>query len=331
VARTGQDRRDAERAYGAGSPNPLFAYKGHVPYRQLARPPEDEALTGPVRVASSLCEVRPNDLVWLDRNGNVRPMRWVQRHGPWLRAGILTFGLLASGVLVAFADGFRAFGIVLLLAYLFVGAIVYWGSVARRALRFTALGRRREAEAMADRLLAHPVMAAGYQRIARLIKARIAVKQGRYGDAVEQYRAIRYSNAPRSRRSAVINRVPEIALYEEIVALCNADRRDDARDLLERAPRPTGDFLELLYDIARLFVSFSFDDPSLVPGRDVQKMMRYNRCVTGWGALALVGWHARKSGREKLARRAIDAERNKLQGDLARRMPAVARWLDQAS
>ena len=183
---------------------------------------------------------------------------------------------------------------------------------------------------MADRLVAHPVMAAGFLRTARLIKARVAVREQRWADAIEQYRAIRYLQAARSRRSSVLNRVTEIALYEEIVALCSADRRDDAKELLARAPRPTGDFLELLYDTARLAVAFTLDDASVVPATDVEKMLRYKSYATGWGVLALVAWHARKTGDEALARKAIDAERSKPHGDFERRMPAVARWLDQA-
>jgi len=184
---------------------------------------------------------------------------------------------------------------------------------------------------MADRLLRHPVLAAGYQRTARLIKARVAVSEQRWADAVENYRAVRYAHGPRNRRSAVLNRVSDIALYEEIIALCNAGRHDDAKDLLARAPRPTGDFLDLLHDLARLVVAFTIDDPSVVPARDVRKMIRYERHASGWGVLALVGWHAQKTGNETLARRAIAAERSKPHGTFERRLPSVARWLDQAS
>jgi hypothetical protein len=286
---------------------------------------------GTARVAPSLSEARPNDRLWLDRDGNVRPMTWLQRRRPWLLASLLPFGVLVCTALVVFARGFRVFGIVVGLFYLFVGAVAYWFVIARRALDRAALGQNREAEALADRLLAHAVMAAGFQRIARLIKARIAVKQQRWLDAVEQYRAIRYAYAPPIRRSSVLNRVTEIAFYEEIIALCNADRRDDVKALLARAPRPTGDWLELLYDTARLVASFTLDDPSLVPVRDVENMMHYERCVTGWGVLALVGWHGRRTGNEALARRAIDAERSKPHGEFELRMPAVAQWLERAS
>ena len=283
---------------------------------------------GPVGVASSLAAALPHDLVWLDREGNVRPMTWSQRHRPVTLVVLLSFGMLTCGALVVL--GQHAFGVVLGLLYLFVAAASYWTLVARKALERCVRGQYREADAMADRMLRHPVLAAGYQRTARLIKARVAVAEQRWADAVEHYRAVRYAHAPRSRRSAVLNRVSEIALYEEIVALCNADRRDDAKDLLARAPRPTGDFLDLLHDIARLVVAFTLDDPSLVPTRDVQKMIRYERHASGWGVLALVGWHARKTGDEKLARRAIDAERSKVHGTFERRLPSVARWLDQA-
>lgn len=283
----------------------------------------------PLRVAPSLREARANDRIWLDRDGNVRPMTWLQRRRPWLLVTLLPLGLLACGALAAFANGFRVFGIVVGLLYLFVGAVAYWFVVTSGALDHAARGQSSEAGTI--RVLAHPVMAAGFQRIARLIKARIAVKEQRWMDAVEEYRAIRYAQTPRSRRSSVLNRATEIAFYEEIIALCNADRRDDAENLLAHAPRPTGDFLELLYDRARLMVSFTADDPSLVPARDAEKMMQYERHATGWGVLALVGWHARRTGNEALACRAIDAEQRKPHGNFEQSMPAVARWLKRAS
>jgi hypothetical protein len=46
---------------------------------------------------------------------------------------------------------------------------------------------------------------------------------------------------------------------------------------------------------------------------------------------APLGWHARRTGDETLAERAIAAERSKPHGGLERRMPAVARWLDGAA
>ncbi len=298
-----------------------------MPYRQAPQH-EDKPATGPVRVAPSLREARPNDLLWLDRDGNVRAMTWLQRVRFAVVLVVLPLGLLACVALAAFSESLRVFGIVMGLVYLFFGAAAYWSFVARGALERAARGQAREASAMADRILAHHVMAAGFQRVARLIKARTAGKQGRWPEAIEQYRAIRYTRAPR--RSSVLNRLAEVALFEEIVALCNADRRDDAKELLARAARPAGDFLTLLHDTARLAVAFTTDDPSVVPAEDVKKMIDYEHLAMGWGVLALVGWHARKTGDEALARRAVDAERGKPHGDFERRMPAVARWLDQA-
>ena len=293
-----------------------------VPYRQPTLPHDDKPYDGPVRVAPSLREAGPHDLLWLDRDGNVRPLsplRSMQLRGVPV---MLPVGLLACGALAVFADGLRVFATVVGLLYVFVGALAYWGLVARKGVELATRGRGREAEAIADRLLAHHVLAAAYQPSARLIKARVALREQRWADAVEQYRAMRYA------RTAAANRFGEMALYEEIVALCNADRLDDAKDLLARAPRPTGDFLELLHDTARMLVAFTLDDPSLVPTADVEKMLQYERHATGWGVLAMVGWHARKNGNEPLARRSIDAERSKPHGEFERRLPAVARWLD---
>jgi hypothetical protein len=302
-----------------------------MPYRHV--PPIDKHHVTDPRAAPSLAEAQSTDVIWLDKDGNVRPMSSFQKYRLVIAAVAVTVGVVLCGAL-ALVDGlpgaYRALGAVAGFVYLFFGVAAYWGVVARRALRLLAAGHPVDADRSADRLLTHPIMAAGFQRVARLIKGRVAQRSGRHTDAVEQYRAIRYSHAPQARRTVTLNRVTEIAVYEEVIALCNAKRADDAKELLGQAPRPTGDYLDLLYDTARLLVSFTTDDPSVVSTADAEKMMRYDRLVGGWGVLALVGWHARKRGAEPLARRAIDAELSKQRRDLATRMPAVARWLDSA-
>jgi hypothetical protein len=299
-----------------------------MPYRHPAPIEHRSAFISP-RIARSLAEAQPTDVIWLDRDGNVRPMSRLQRYRLVIAAGALSVGMVAACALAFAAVGFRVVGILLGALYLLFGAAAYWGMVARRALRQLATGHTVSADRAADRLLMHPIGAAGFQRLARLIKARVAQRAGRHTDAVEQYRAIRYAHSPQARRTVTLNRVTEIATYEEIIALCNAKRTDDARELLSNAPKPTGDYLDLLYDTARLMVAFTADDPGVVPDKDVERMMRYDRLSGGWGVLALVGWHAHKRGNENRSRRAVDAELSKPRTELATRLPAVALWLDQ--
>jgi hypothetical protein len=305
-----------------------------TPYRTPATAAEKPS-TGEAAYAASLREALPGDILWLDREGNACvPALRIRNRAIAAVLAIVSGIALCLGVIVEFpsvtvrvlaTSGFFFYGL--------IGAVFFFDRSTARAERMLFTGRLLDAEREADRILSHRILAAGYHRVAHLVKARIATGASRYADALDHYRAIRYAPARPPRRTN-FNCVREVALLEEVVALCRAGAEnkaslEEARALLERAVLPSGDYLTLKRDVARLALAFASDEPARVSERDVQEMRnRYERLASGYAVLALVGWRAHRSGRDDIARRAIHAELSKPRSlPLAVELPILATWI----
>ena len=276
----------------------------------------------PLRVADSLAEAGPRDLVHIDRKGKVVTggRARIIRVGYW--------GLLTSLVGAEAYLGYTAFGVLGLSVAAALGGYVafVFTRVAhlRRGLGLLLSSSLDEAEAAFERV-------ATGRFTPRRMRAR-----GLGGlSAVARLRGRPELALKRLRQSLLLRRrggaLAEAARHTEAQLLARLGRVQEARAVLAEASPdiPEGEYPRLTYHTAELYIAFC-DGRHQLDDDELHERASFALGITSAAPLlALLAWAFEQRGDDDMRQLLLDEAKDRHPGDLlSGPMPRLQRWLD---
>ncbi len=275
------------------------------------------------RVANTLAEAGPRDLVHIDSDGRVRSRA---------KTRVLSFaywGLLSALVAVEGYLGFELFGVPGLSIALVLGGYVGWiftrVAQQRRGLELMVQAKLDEAEDTFERV-AHARLVPKHLR-ARAWAGLASVARLR-GDDELALKRIRACIRLRRRRRRALSLTTR---HVEASILARLDRIDEARAVLAELPAdvPEGEYVRLSHYTNHLYVAFRSGRHDL-DDDELHEQAAFALGITSAAPLlALLGWAFEQIGDTDMAQLLGDEARDRHPGDLlSTPMPRLQRWLD---
>ncbi|MCA9610599.1 MAG: hypothetical protein KC619_33620 [Myxococcales bacterium] len=277
------------------------------------------------RVADSLAEAGPRDLVHVDRKGRVRSRARSRA------IAVAYWGVLATLVGIEGYLGHLLLGLPGLSIAVILGGYVGW--------IFTRVGHLRGGL----RSMVGSDLDAAAARFERVAKARLTPKhlrarawaglasvsrlRGEDEKALEQIReSLRLHK--RSNRAMALT-----ARHTEAQLLARLDRIEEARSVLDeiRDQPAEGEYTQLSQYTTELYVAFRAGAHSLSDDELHERATFALPITAAAPLLALVGWAFRQNGDEEMAELVLDEARDRHPGELMSvPMPKLSRWLEES-
>lgn len=274
------------------------------------------------RIANSLAEANPQDLVHIDAAGRVRTRGRARVYS------VLYWGSLATLIGVEAYLGYLLFDLPGLSIAAVLGGYVGWIFGRLRQLqRGIALGAESRLDEAEERLekVAHGRL------VPRRLRARalgglasIASLRGDPELALSRVREA-LSIWRRSKRP-----MAQIARYAEVQLLTRLGKTDEARARLsELGPAPEGEYLRLGHHTIELYLAFVEGEHSLDDAELHERASFALGITSAASLLALLAWAFRRNGDEEMTALLLSEARDRHPGKiLAKRMPDLQRWIE---
>lgn len=269
----------------------------------------------PPAMAKDLASARPDQLIAIDRKGDVQsPARYRWRARAWYASILGLLGLLNLNVWFGFGP----------LALVFAGPFTLWaGHALWRARQLKLVSelvrdrRLEEAEREAQTVANSRLLPRAYRGIALSSLSTIARYRGDHELALERIRRARTMLRSRS-----IHR--RISDFGEVVILVNLDRLEEARTTLaQRRDGPDGEVFRLNAITAELYLALAeghhaFEEDQL------HAWGRYGLGLTlGAALLALVGWAFAQRGDADMAEHLLTEAADRWDPAFSRLLPLL--------
>ncbi len=278
------------------------------------------------RVADTLAEAGPRDLVHVDRKGRVRSRARTRA------ISVAYWGLLATLVGIEGWLGYQLLGVPGLSIAAVLGGYVGW--------IFTRVGHLRGG----IRAMVRPDLDAAEARFERVAKARLTPRHLRARAwaglaSVSRLRGDDESALARIRESLSLHRRSKRAMaltarHMEAQLLARLDRLPEARAVLAELGDavPEGEYTRLSHYTTELYVAFREGRHGLSDDELHERATFALPITAAAPLLALLGWAFRENGDEEMAELVLDEARDRHPGELMRvPMPELSRWLDESS
>ena len=279
-----------------------------------------------MQLARSLDEAGPRTFVYVDGKGRVRSPA---RYRAVQAAGYAALGAVVVGGTALYTTLFGPPGA--LVGVLF-GAAAGRSLLLTREINHAALlsshDRLDEAELILRRLLRRRLVARRLRALAHHNLGAVATRRGDHAEALEQLRRAVVLYQAAWRKSPHLRSCQ----YGEVIALCNLNRVDEARQRLQGlAEAPEGDYLIIKHWTTQLYVDFcanAFDRKRY--GDDLwDRAQRALRITSSSALLALCAWGFERLGEADMAWHLLREAYDRLEGvPLLRTMPPLWRWME---
>jgi tetratricopeptide (TPR) repeat protein len=276
------------------------------------------------RVATSLAEAGPREVLHVDRRGQVRsPLRYRLRIAA-------SFGALGSMAIGSAWLYYALIGPPGLLVGAGVAALASWllsrWFRMRAGQRLFLAERFEEAEEQFSRvararLVPRAVRAQAVHNIGscRFLAGDFAAALDHYDRAIALYRKARARGL-----------FPQMTRYARVLALTELDRLDEAEaELAAIGPVPEGDFLRARHYTSALYLALARGEHALGE-EELYERARFALPVTGAaGLLGLLAWAYRAAGDEDMAWHLLREALDRYDSIIGRSMPRLKRWMDE--